>query len=77
MHYPYDDREKANFQDVVNECTKSGVGFIVFDHADHMDSFHMYLRPAVSNPYPPNAERFIANRVTEGGRLVLDGWHGL
>ena len=75
MHYPSDEREKAPFHDVVNECTKNGVGFIVFDHADHMESFHMYLRPVVSNPYPPNTERFIANRVTEGGRIIIDGWH--
>jgi hypothetical protein len=75
MHYPSEEREKASYHDVVNECTKSGVGLIVFDDADHMDSFHMYLRPVVSNPYPPNTERFIANRVTEGGRLKIDGWH--
>ncbi|MBY0558521.1 hypothetical protein [Hyphomicrobium sp.] len=75
MHYPSDEREKASFYDVVAECTKHGVGFVVFDHADHLDSFHVYLRPVVSNPYGPNTERFIVNRVTEGGRQVIEGWH--
>jgi hypothetical protein len=76
LHLPFDERDKSTFHDVVNECTNGGVGLIVFDDADYMDSFHMYLRPVVGAPYPPDTERFICNRITEGGRAKIDRWHG-
>lgn len=75
MHYPFEERETGAFYDVVNECFRGRIGFIIFDDADHIDSFHMYLRPEFDMPYPPLTERFIANRITEGGRSQIDGWH--